>query len=356
MTDQVTFSVQGTLGIITLRNERALNALTLEMIRAIAPQLDAWAADDSIASVLIEGAGEKAFCAGGDVRAVWKSVKDPSAGLPTDLPQTFFREEYRLNAQIHHFPKPYIAWLDGITMGGGVGLSRHGAFRIATERMTFAMPETNIGLFPDVGGGWFLNECPGALGLYLGLTGARLKAADAMYAHIATHYMTSDKRDALVGALAGIAVGEGAKTAALRAIEGLVDNAGQPPIAQHRSKIDQVFRNETYEEIEAALTAVGGDWAAEVQKELAGKSPTSLKVVVQHIVRARGLSIEDVLKMEYRMVQRVMRESDFFEGIRALLVDKDHAPKWEPAAVSEISDDFVESFFDEPRNGDLTFS
>lgn len=355
VTDQVFFDTQGALGIITLRNEKALNALTLEMIRAISPKLDAWAKDPTIAAVMIEGGGEKAFCAGGDVRAVWRSQKQPELGLPQDLTQTFFWEEYRLNAQIHHFPKPYIAWLDGITMGGGVGLSRHGAFRIATERMMFAMPETAIGLFPDVGGGWFLNQCPGSLGLYLGLTGGRLKAADAMYAAIATHYMASEKRDALIADLSALTPGEEAATAVLRAIEAHTQGAGQPAIAADRSKIDQAFRQDTYEGIVAELNRIGGEWGQHVLKELEGKSPTSLKVVIQHLARTKGLSIEDVLKLEYRMVQRAMQGPDFYEGIRALLVDKDHNPQWSPTSTDLVDDALVESFFAEPKGGDLHF-
>ncbi len=299
--DEVQLERRGGLAVVTLNRPKALNALTLGMYRRLDPQLVAWAVDPAIHAVLIRGAGDRAFCAGGDVRAVYEAGQGKSDGLTAD----FFREEYCLIERVYRFPKPYIALLSGITMGGGAGVSIHGSHRVATERFLFAMPETAIGLFPDVGATVFLNRCPGRIGRYLGLTGVRIKAADALYCGLATHYIP-----------------------AADTIEGIV----------------------------AALAAETGDWAREALASLAKASPTSLKITLQQLRMSARLDVAEALQLEYRMTQHVMQRHDFFEGVRAMLVDKDQAPKWQPATLAEVSEDEVAFYFQPIGERELQFT
>ncbi|MEX2408162.1 MAG: enoyl-CoA hydratase/isomerase family protein, partial [Rhodovibrionaceae bacterium] len=244
---EVVFETRGPLGIVTLTRPKALNALTLGMIDRIAPQLDAWAADDGVKAVAIRGEGEKAFCAGGDVRAVWEAGRTAKAegslqrGKPGQLTADFFRAEYKLNRQIFHYPKPYIALIDGITMGGGVGLSVHGSHRVAGERTMLAMPETGIGLFPDVGGSYFLPRLPGEMGLFLALTGERVKAADACALGIATHFVPGDGEAAVLEGLIEADWSGEAKATANEVLSGLAGTPGEASLAVHRSEIDVAF-------------------------------------------------------------------------------------------------------------------
>lgn len=344
-TSDIRFAVEGGIAFVTLSRPKALNALTLEMIRAYYAHLVPWAKDPAIRAVVIEGEGDRAFCAGGDVRAIYDSVKT----TPSDLNRVFFWEEYHLNRLVHRLGKPHIALLDGVTMGGGLGLSVHGACRIATERTLAAMPETGIGLFPDIGATWFLNRCPGKMGLYLALTGARVRAADALHVGFATHYAPSAALDGFKHDLvAGTDV-----DAALRKIAA---DPGPAPLAQVRDEIDRTFAGDSVEAILAALEADGSDWAMQTLKTLRSKSPTSMKVTFEQLRRGAGRSIEDVLMMEYRMTQAFMAGHDFFEGIRALLVDKDQSPKWQPPTLAEVTQADVARYFDAPKTGDLTFA
>jgi enoyl-CoA hydratase len=334
---------------IELDRPRALNALTLGMIRRIDPALAAAARDPAIACVVITGAGDRAFCAGGDVRAIAESLPDRGSTLAQD----FFREEYVLNRRIHRFPKPYIALLDGVSMGGGFGVSVHGSHRIATERLTFAMPETTIGLFPDVGGTWFLTRCPGEIGTYLALTGRRVKLADALYCGYATHGVPSAALASLRDKLFAAAPRDAA------AVEAVIAPLAAPPevpaLAAHRRTIDRCFGHDGVEQIVLALAQDGGDWGAEIVRELGQKSPTSLKVTLQQLRGGKGLDIEAVLIREYRMTQRFMAAHDFAEGVRALLIDKDQKPRWRPAALGEIDAAAVERYFAPLGTQDLTF-
>ncbi len=344
-TSDIRFAVEGGVAFVTLSRPKALNALTLEMIRAYYRRLVGWAKDPAVRAVVIEGEGGKAFCAGGDVRAVYDSVKT----VPSDLNRVFFAEEYQLNRLIHRLGKPYIALIDGITMGGGLGLSVHGTHRIATEKTMAAMPETGIGLFPDIGATWFLNRCPGKMGLHLALTGARVRAADALYVGFATHYAPSDaldgfKRDLVAG------------TDVEAAIRKIAADPGPAPLAAARSTIDRTFAGGSVEAILAALEADGSDWAKETLKTLHPKSPTSLKVTFEQLRRGAGLAIEDVLVMEYRMTQVFMAGHDFFEGIRALLVDKDQSPKWKPATLAEVTEGDVARYFEPLGANDIKFA
>jgi enoyl-CoA hydratase len=358
MTEDISFLEDGGLATITLDRPKALNALTHDMVRALAPKLDGWEEDDGIKAILIKGSGEKAFCAGGDVRAVWYSMMKAVDGGgyayqgPSELSRSFFMDEYRLNHDIHALSKPYIALIDGVTMGGGVGLSIHGSHRVATERLMFAMPESAIGLFPDVGGGWFLPRLPGETGMYLALTGARLGAPGALALGVATHMVPSGRIEefeaALTSELAETTNGRAAVNDVLEKHAETPD-ADNDPVIVERAVIDRCFAQKSVEAIFDALEREakdGSTFAEETRDALLKKSPTSLKISFAQLRRGREMSsLAQVLEMEYRMTRRCMAGGDFFEGIRAVLVDKDHAPKWAPATLADVSDDLVAGYF-----------
>lgn len=340
---EVLFTRDGVAGIITLNRPKALNALTLNMVRAIHPQLTAWAADEAVKLVIVEGAGEKAFCAGGDIRALhdWGKAGDRQV-------IDFYREEYRLNAFIKTYPKPYIALMGGIDMGGGVGVSVNGSHRVASERLVFAMPETGIGLFPDVGGTYFLPRCPGEIGMYLALTGQRLKAADAIYAGIADVFVASENFDTLKARLAS---GQGFDAA----LDGLKGDAGEASLAAQRADIDAHFSKGSVAEIMTSLEADGGEWASKTLSVLAAKSPTSLLVAYAQVRAGASLSFEDAMKLEFRLTNRFMRGHDFYEGVRAIIIDKDQAPKWKPATLDAVSAGEVDAYFASLGDDELRF-
>jgi enoyl-CoA hydratase len=348
--DEILFDRAGGVATLTINRPQALNALTLANYRRIAPMLAAWAEDPFVHAVVVRGAGGRAFCAGGDVRAVYEAGRGISGDRT--LTSVFFAEEYRLIRDIHRFPKPYVAVIDGITMGGGAGISVNGAYRIATERTLFAMPETAIGLFPDVGATQFLNRCPGRVGDYLGLSGARLTAADALYCGFATHFSAHDGVDALLAALAAIDWRMGAEFGQVEeALGNFSGNPGPPPLAALRPAIDRSFVGDTIEAILAALAAeaaAGGadaEWAANARAGLLTKSPTSLKVTLRQLILGRGYDLDQALALEYRLTQRFMAAHDFYEGVRAALIDKDQTPRWRPAALAEIDDTMVAAYF-----------
>ncbi|MBI3514095.1 MAG: enoyl-CoA hydratase/isomerase family protein [Proteobacteria bacterium] len=302
-----------------------------------------------MACVVITGAGDRAFCAGGDVRAIAESLRDPASTLSQD----FFREEYVLNRRIHRYPKPYIALLDGVSMGGGFGVSLHGSHRVGTEKLSFAMPETTIGLFPDVGGTWFLTRCPGEVGTYLALTGRRVGLGDAVYCGYATHHVPRASLAALRESLFAAPPRDAA--AADAALRPFVTAPETPSLAAVRTTIDRCFAFDSVERILAALEREGGEWANAIGHELGQKSPTSLKVTLRQLRGGTGLEIEDVLVREYRMTQRFMAAHDFAEGVRALLIDKDQKPRWRPPALDQIDTATVESYFAPLGARDLTF-
>jgi enoyl-CoA hydratase len=345
-TDDILFGHKGGIGTALLNRPHALNAFTLGMYRKFEPVLRAWATDPQIHAVTVEGAGDRAFCAGGDVRAVY----DAGKGISDDpsFTSVFFAEEYRILPLIHHYPKPYIAIIDGITMGGGAGVSVNGAYRVATERTMFAMPETGIGLFPDVGATRFLNLCPGHIGRYLGLTGARLGAADVLYCGLATHFVSRERVSELIATLPGTVWEAGNEHAQVEAVLAqFTTDPGSPPLAARRSIIDRCFVGETVEAILDALAAetADPDWAAETRAILLTKSPTSLRITLRQLVLGQGLDLEDALRLEYRMTQHVMAAHDFYEGIRAVLVDKDQKPRWQPGSLAEIDEAVTEAYF-----------
>ncbi len=343
MTNDVLFEQQGALGLITLNRPQALNALSLPMIEAIMPQLKIWAASPSIKAVAITGAGEKAFCAGGDVRAAYEAGK---AKQP--LTQHFFMQEYILNRTIARYSKPFIALVHGICMGGGMGLSQHGSHIIVAERALLAMPECAIGLFPDVGGTVFLNRCPGQLGLYLALTGARLSAADALYARLATHYVPHHYWPDY---LARLAAGDEPSLA----LAALAQDAGSSLLAQHQAEIDEIFSAADVSAIMAALAQSNNEWAKTALASMQAASPTSLTLTLKQLREGRGLNIESALFYEFRLSQACMRGHDFYEGIRAQLVDKDKNPRWQPATLAEVKPDSIERMFEQDTLLDIMF-
>jgi enoyl-CoA hydratase len=346
MNSDVLLETRGPVGLVTLNRPKALNALDLGMIRALHPALEAWARDASVKAVVIRGAGGRAFCAGGDVRAVAASLGSPAPEGQEPLARAFFREEYRLNHLIHHYPKPYIALVDGISMGGGLGLSVHGSHRVVTERLVLAMPETGIGLFPDVGGGWFLPRFPGETGTYLGLTGTRGNAADAMWLGYGTQLVTHDRLDAVVDALAAADWSSAAaRDVATRVLSGFSTAPGESPLRANAQAIDRCFGKDRVEDILAALEAEGTPWAEETRATLGRMSPSSLKVTLRQLRLCRGKPYDEVATVEYRLSQHVTALPDFREGIRAVLVDKDNRPKWNPPTLAEVRDADVEACF-----------
>ncbi|MEX2034033.1 MAG: enoyl-CoA hydratase/isomerase family protein [Xanthobacteraceae bacterium] len=330
---EILFDRRGTAGLVTLNRPQALNAVTLGMVRLFTRQLQQWAADPSIARVVVQAAGGRAFSAGGDIRMLYDLGR---AGRHAEM-LPFWREEYILNAMIKRYPKPYIALIDGIVMGGGVGLSVHGSHRVAGDRFLFAMPEVGIGFFPDVGATWFLPRLPGELGSYCALTGERLAAADAVAATVATHRIASARFGELADALCG-AVSVDATLAAF------AEPANEAPLAARRSAIDRLFKGDRVEQILAALdaeAAAGGldaSFAATAATAIRSKSPTSLKLALAQVRAGASLSFEACMQTEFRIVSRIIHGHDFYEGVRAVIVDKDNAPHWQPAALADVAD------------------
>ena len=327
-TSDILFERRGTAGLVTLNRPKALNAVTHDMVRALAAKLAQWRDDPAVTRVVIQAAGERAFSAGGDIRALTELGR---AGR-YDEALAFWRDEYILNTAIKTYPKPYVALIDGIVMGGGVGLSVHGSHRLAGDHFQFAMPEVGIGFFPDVGATWFLPRLPGAIGTYCALTGERLKAADGVAAGVATHRVPSacfpDLRDALCGATSVDAL-----------LAAFAEPVKQTPIVAQRPAIERLFKADTVEDILAALDAERGpdaDFARTTAATIRTKSPTSLKLALAQMRAGALLSFDECMKTEFRIVSRVISGHDFYEGVRAVIVDKDNAPRWQPATLAEV--------------------
>lgn len=343
----------GRAALITMNRPKVLNALNLSMIRQIYPQLKKWEEDPETDLVIIKGAGGKAFCAGGDIRAVTEAGK-----VGDSLAQDFFREEYMLNNAIGSFRKPYVAIIDGITMGGGVGLSVHGRFRVATEKTLFAMPETAIGLFPDVGGGYFLPRLQGKLGLFLALTGFRLKGRDVQRAGVATHFVESKKIPELEEQLVDLKSPSDADVSKLLESfqkQSPLDSDKPFVLDKHSSDIDRLFSSSSVEGILQNLKSDGSEFAKKQAEILSKMSPTSLKITFKQLQAGATLSLQDVLVMEYRLSQACMRGHDFYEGVRAVLVDKDQNPRWSPSALEDVSGRFVDECFGPLGEKELRF-
>jgi enoyl-CoA hydratase len=334
MTDEDTVVTirDGRVGRILLNRPRALNALDLPMIRACAAILETWRDDPHVHAVVIEGAGDRAFCAGGDIRA----LRDAQLTGDRASADRFFAEEYALNRMIATYPKPYIALIDGLCMGGGIGLSVHAPYRVATEHAGFAMPETAIGFFPDIGATFLLPRLPGELGTYLGLTGLRVNGADAVHAGFATHFTSRARLAALSASLARDGV------AALAAYgETLPDFS----FAGHRAAIDHCFCASTVSEIVSGLTAAGTDWAKAALTALRQVSPSALHWTLRALRRGRELTLQQALDAEFALTRTTMAHPDFAEGVRAMVVDKDRKPAWQPPRIEDVDPIVIEALF-----------
>ncbi|MDT3397702.1 enoyl-CoA hydratase/isomerase family protein [Streptomyces sp. B1866] len=324
----------GRAGFLVLNRPRALNALDHGMIRRLHAALDAWERDPAVAAVVVTGEGERGLCAGGDIRNMHADAVAAGGAASRD----FFRDEYRLNARVARYPKPYVALMDGIVMGGGVGISAHGGVRVVTERTALAMPETTIGFVPDVGGTYLLSRMPGETGTHLALTSARIGAGDAIAGGLADHFVPSSRLPALVAALA-----DGEPGAAVAAV---AEPAPPGELAAHRAWIDACYAADTVEEIVARLRDAGVPAAKEAAGLLAERSPTALKVTLRALRRARRLgSLEAVLDQEYRVSCASLSSPDLVEGIRAQVIDKDRAPRWSPPSLAAVAEADVERFF-----------
>lgn len=334
MFTDVLFSVADGIGKATLNRPAQLNALTLDMVRALDDKLAEWAKDKSIRAVMIFGAGDKAFCAGGDVRALYEAGKSGNTSLLRD----FFWHEYRMNYRIATYPKQLIAVMDGLVMGGGAGIGLNAPVRVATERAVFSMPECSIGLYPDVGAGQFLQRCPGEIGMFLALTGLRLRTAGLSYCGLVTDTVPSDKLADLTPETISVS------NQTTRAAD----------IAKLQPAIDVCF---SLNSIDAVITALKNrnDPGSQDSLNLLNRcSPTSLKITFAHMRRMRGKSIADVLKEDWRISQHLMAGGEFFEGVRALLIDRDNKPDWQPAHLSRVTNEAVDRYFDKlPDQPDL---
>ena len=350
----IIFQVKGTLGVITLNRPKALNALNHGMCTALYDQLQVWADDAAIGAVLIKGAGEKAFCAGGDVVSLYHSGKAYVGGDESSTAwRDFFYAEYRMNAAIADFPKPYIALMDGFTMGGGVGVSVHGSHRVASENTKLSMPETGLGLIPDVGGGYFMPRLTGKMGMFLALTGMRVKAGDCVDMGICGFYVTSAKHEQLLASLG--AEQKLDQEVVTRLLNSFSEKPEAGVLKEKQALIDDMFAPDSVEGIMSALRAEGSNWSMGIADNLEKMSPTSLKLTFRQMLLGKDLSMHDDLQMEFRLVNRILVAHDFYEGVRALLVDKDFSPKWNPDKLANVNDAEIEKYFEELGDLELKF-
>jgi enoyl-CoA hydratase len=324
--DDILFSRRGAAGLVTLNRPQALNAVTHGMVLALRRRLDRWAHDGSIDRVIVTGAGGRAFSAGGDIRHLYDLGR---AGRQEEALQ-FWRDEYPLNVAIKTYPKPYIALIDGIVMGGGVGVSVHGSHRVAGDHFSFAMPEVGIGFFPDVGATWFLPRMPGELGTYCGLTGERFNAADGVAAGVATHRIASARFPDLIEALTGTVPVDAVLAA-------FAERPGEGRVMAHRADIDRLFAHDRVEDILAALDAERTEWARKTAAIIRTKSPLSLRIALEQVRRGATLDFADCMRLEFRIVSGIVAGHDFYEGVRAVIVDKDNAPRWRPASLAGVN-------------------
>ena len=336
MTDEVNIHAHGRTGHISLNRPKALHALTLDMCRAMSAALTEWGASGQVEAVILDHAEGRGFCAGGDINLLRHSALNDGGKSGRE----FFHDEYRLNHQMMTYDKPIVAFMDGITMGGGVGIALPCKYRVATEHTRFAMPETGIGLFPDVGGGWHLSRLGGRLGQFLALTGARLDGAECVWAGIATHYLPTEK---LAEAKARI-------TEHPDRISGILSELSvSPPEARIEANFDAIkkhFASDRYEDILASLEADDSEWAAKELATLRSKSPQTCKVALRQLAESEKLdSFSDNMRMEYRIASRVLTRPDFSEGVRAVIVDKTNDPQWDPATPEGVSEELLDSIF-----------
>ena len=357
--DEVLFEIKNSVGFITLNRPEALNALSLNMIKLMDEKLAAWGNDPDISAVVVQGAGGRSFCSGGDVKVVALDIKASREGASDgQLYKDFFRAEYILNHRIFNFPKPYISIIDGIVMGGGKGVSAHGSHRVVTENALFAMPETNIGFFPDVGGSYFLPRCPGEMGTYLAMTSKRIKAADTLYIGFGTHFVPHMGIELL---LENLVTADWNRSDPMSIANTILANFNSSPeeageLASKQTDIDRHFGHDRVEDIISSLKQDDSEWAKETLKEMGRMSPTSLKLTLAQLRRGREIDdFGDIMTMEYRLSQACMAGHEFYEGARAALIDKDRTPKWEPASVEEVSDEVIKGYFNSLGDNDLLF-
>ncbi len=343
----------GFIGYICLNKPKAFNAIDLEMVRLMQIRLDAWKDDPRLAFIFLEGSGDKAFCAGGDVKGLYSGRVDTEEGIDNPSAIEFFDEEYSLDFDLHTFPKPIICWGNGVVMGGGLGLMLGCDHRIATESTRSAMPEITIGLFPDVGGSWFLNRSPGKSGLFLGLTGANINAHDAIYAGLANRFILHEHKDALLDELKTLnlaKVQSGALTLTLKRYQTLSESSlPESELKKHAELIDSCCDFESVSEIAKAIQQEANKsdsaWLKKAAETLAKGCPKTAHLVLQQLLRARYLSLEEVFVMERNISAQCMKSPDFYEGVRALLIDKDQQPKWTHASLGEVDSDYIEQYF-----------
>ena len=341
---------EGSAGIIRLNRPKAINAVTLEMFRDIDKALDRFEADPAIAAIVLEGAGERGLCAGGDIRALYESSK-----VSGDLGKVLWREEYILNARIAKFPKPYVAFMDGIVMGGGVGLSAHSRHRVVTERTKLAMPEVGLGFFPDVGGTWLLSHSPGEIGTYFGLTGHTMNGPDAIYARFADAVVPSAKWPALREVLTQIRPGTTSAEITVL-IDGFATGETSGPVAAMQKQIDSWFAHDRMQDIVAALKRDGSELAQSTLKALGEKSPRGMVVTLKLLRLARNASsLEACLVREYRAALEVFKSDDFREGVRAAVIDKDRNPRWSPPRIEDVTPEMVAPYFAQIGADELVF-
>ena len=342
---------EGSAGIIRLNRPKAINAVTLEMFRDIDKALDAFAADPAVSVIILEGAGDRGLCAGGDIRALWES-----SHAKGDLGKILWREEYILNARIAKFPKPYVAFMDGIVMGGGVGLSAHSRHRVVTDKTKLAMPEAGLGFFPDVGGTWLLSRAPGEIGTYFGLTGQVMNGPDAVHAGFADAVVPQAKLPALRKALTGIK--NGASSADVdKLIASFATGEKAGPVAAMQPQIDKWFAHDRMQDIIAALKADNSEQALTTLKILDEKSPRGMVVTLKLLRLARqSSSLGECLAREYRAALEVFASDDFREGVRAAVIDKDRNPKWSPPRIEDVTPDLVARYLANIGTNELVFN
>jgi enoyl-CoA hydratase len=341
---------EGSAGIIRLNRPKAINAMTLEMSMGIDAALDRFEADPAVAVVVLEGAGERGLCAGGDIRGLYESSKANG-----DLGKVFWRQEYIMNARIAAFPKPYVAYMDGLVMGGGVGLSAHGRHRIVTEKTKLAMPEVGLGFFPDVGGTWLLSRAPGELGAYFGLTGQTMNGPDAIHAGFADAMVPTETWPALRDVLTTVRPGT-LSVEVDRLIAGFATTETAGPVAAQQARIDAWFAHDSMHDIFSALEADGSELALATLKALREKSPRGMVVTLKLLRLARGaVSLEECLVREYRAALEVFRSDDFREGVRAAIIDKDRNPRWSPPDVDQVTPEMLAPYLAGIGADELTF-
>jgi enoyl-CoA hydratase len=342
---EILFDRRGVAGLVTLNRPQALNAVTLGMVRALTRQLKEWRADPSVTRVVLSAAGGRAFSAGGDIRALYEAG---TTGRHAEM-LAFYGEEYVLNTMIKSYPKPYVALIDGIVMGGGVGVSFHGSHRVLGEKALFAMPEVGIGFFPDVGGSFILSRIKGGYGMYLGLTGARIGPGDALHAGLATHAVKSEDLAAIEAAIAETGEPDAVLKQFCIVPERSLDEAQAVAMGHH-------FTRGTLADLIESLrqaSAAGDEFSTVTLETLQKRSPTSLHVAFRQIAYGEMLEMEDCMKMEFRILNRMLTGHDFYEGIRAAVIDKGDTPKWQPATLAEIDESDIEAYFAPLPGGEL---